>query len=85
MNLHNAGYFLCIGAKMWQKSKHSDFMHFWINTECQLCAGLSSGGEFVLWNEKGRHDTVQCTDINDALEVMQLVANTDKAKKNKEK
>ena len=70
---------------MWKKSKHNDFMHFWINAECQLRAGLSLAGEFVLWNEEGRHDTVQCTDINEALEVMQLVTSTDKAKKSKGK
>ena len=58
-------------------------MHFWVDADRRLHAGLSRAGKFVLWDNKGRHDTVQGVDLNEALEVMQMAAGEGMKKENK--
>jgi len=58
---------------MWRKGKHTKFLHFWIDNERGLHAGIKSGGKFILWSNHGRYDAVQCDDLNEALTIMSRV------------
>lgn len=67
---------------MWKKDKHSAFIHYWINEEKKIQAGLDRLGKFVMWSDAGSYDAVQCEDLNEAMSIMNSLSRSqDKRKK----
>lgn len=60
---------------MWKKDKHAKFVHYWINDEKKIMAGLDRTGKFVMWTEAGNYDAVKCNDVNDAISIMDKISN----------
>jgi len=68
---------------MWKKNKHAKFVHYWINDEKKIMAGLDRSGRFVMWTETGNYDSVQCNDVNDAISIMDKISGfSDSSKRN---